>query len=138
MAVKINNALRSNIADRITAYLSGTGGTTGTAGMLRVYGGVRANAAGDLATGPILVQINSLAWSSGSNGTSVLTGTKTGTSGTSGTATWARMSGTDGTSYVIDGDCGTSSTADFVIDASYIITTAVVSLTAATIVQPGQ
>jgi hypothetical protein len=47
MAVKINNALRSNIADRITAYLSGTGGTTGTAGMLRVYGGVRANAAGD-------------------------------------------------------------------------------------------
>jgi len=130
MAIRLNNAMRSAIVNSgIVAFL-------GTAGIVKVYDGVQAANGGDAATGNMLVQINAISWNTGTNGTALITGTKTGTAATAGTATWARLSGTDGTSYVIDGNCGTAATCDFVIDATSIASTSIVSLTAATLVQP--
>jgi hypothetical protein len=130
MAIRLNNAMRSAIVN------SGIVGFLGTSGIVKVYDGVQAANGGDAATGNCLVQINAVAWNTGTNGTALITGTKTGTAGTAGTATWARLSGTDGTTYIIDGNCGTAATCDFVIDAAPIALSSVVSLTAATIVQP--
>ena len=137
MAIKLVNPLRSRIVDVVSAYLSGTNGTSGSGAMLRVYGGTQPGTGGGTAgTQEILVQIDGIAWSSGSNGTAVLAAQVTGTAGTAGAATWARLSGTDGTGYVIDGVCGTSAASDFVIDSASIVATAVVTLTAASIIQP--
>lgn len=130
MALRLNDPLRSIIANGIT-------GTFGTSAILKVYGGVQPGTGGATAgTQEIIVQISGIGWSSGSNGTAVIAGNKVGTAGTSGTALWARLSGSDGTSTIIDGVCGTAANADFVIDSASIANTAVVTLTAATIVQP--
>lgn len=138
MAIRLNDPLRTIIADRVSSYLSGTGGTSGSAGALRVYGGTQPTDGGGTAgTQEILVRIDGIAWSAGSNGTTAIVATKTGTAGTSGTASWARLSGTNGTAYIIDGSCSTSATADFVLDVMVITFEEVVTLTAATIVQPG-
>ena len=138
MAIRLNDPLRTVIADRVSAYLSGTGGTGGSAGALKVYGGTQPTDGGGTAgTQEILVRIDGIAWTAGSNGTATIVATKSGTAGTAGTASWARLSGTNGTAYIIDGSCSTSVTADFVVDAMDIAFEAVVTLTAATIVQPG-
>jgi hypothetical protein len=137
MAIKLNDAIRTAIINSaLIPYISGTGGTSGSAGILKVYGGTQAASPGDAATGPILVQINNIAWATGTTGTSLITGTRTGTAGTAGTATWARLSNGDGTSYVVDGSCGTSTLADYVMDVAGIAASSVVSLLAATFVQP--
>jgi len=130
MAIKLNDPLRSAIVN------AGIVGYLGTSAILTVYNGVQAANAGDAATGSPLVQISGITWNTGTNGTALITGTKTGTAGTAGTATWARLSSADGTTYVMDGNCGTASTSDFVIDTAAIALSSVVSLTAATIVQP--
>jgi hypothetical protein len=146
MAIKILDSVRTQMVDAVVACLSGTSGTAGTiiagtsgsAGALRVYGGTQPGTAGGTAgTQEILVRIDGLSWGAATNGTATLTASKTGTAGTTGTATWARLSGTNGTGYIIDGVCGTAATSDFVIDAAAISADAVVTLTAATIVQPG-
>lgn len=134
MAIRINNALRSKMVDNVTAYLSGTGGTSGSMAMLRVYSGTQPGTAGGT-SGTMLVQIDSISWVAGSNGTATITTNNTGTAATTGVSAWARLSGTDGTTYVIDGNCGTS-TQDFVIDIASITAEGVVTLTAATIIQP--
>jgi hypothetical protein len=130
MAIRLNNAMRSQIVN------SGIVGGFGTSGILKVYGGTQPSTGGEATTQGIIVEIGSIDWGAATNGTALITGTKTGTANTAGTATWARLSGSDGTSYIIDGNCGTASTCDFVIDAVGIASTSIVSLTAATIVQP--
>lgn len=138
MAIKINDALRTKMVNTVVGYLSGTAGTSGNEGMLRVYGGIQPDSGGGTAgTQAILVQIAGIAWSAGSNGTALITASKTGTAGTSGTAVWARLSGSDGTGYIVDGVCGTAVTDTFVIDNAAIAGAAVVTLSAATIIQPG-
>jgi hypothetical protein len=130
MAIRINDTMRSQIVD------AGIIGGLGTSGILKVYGGTQPSVGGEATTQGIIVQIDGISWSPATNGTSLITGTKTGTAGTAGTAAWARLSGTDGTSYVVDGNCGTAATSNFVIDAVAIDSTSIVSLTAATLIQP--
>jgi hypothetical protein len=130
MAIKINDALRSQIVD------SGIVGGLGTSGILKVYGGTQPETGGEATTQGIIVEIGGVSWSASSNGTALIAGNKAGTAGTDGTAAWARLSDSSGTSFVVDGNCGTASTNNFVIDTAEIVTSAVVTLTAATIVQP--
>ena len=145
MAIRLVDKVRTQMVNAVVVCLSGTAGTgipisgtAGSAGALRVYGGTQPSAGGGTAgTQEILVRIDGLSWVAGTNGTATLTASKTGTAGTTGTATWARLSGTDGTAYIIDGVCGTSVAADFIIDVASITVSAVVTLAAATIVQPG-
>jgi hypothetical protein len=137
MALRILDPLRSKVVDTVTAYLSGTDGTAGTIGLLRVFGGTQPGTAGATSgTQGTLVAIEFIAWAAGSNGTAVITGTRTGTAGATGTAAWARLSGSDGTGYVIDGGCGTASTQDFVIDVAGITADSIITLSTATIVMP--
>lgn len=139
MAIRLNDVLASKMVDIVTAYLSGTGGTAGSQGMMRIYNGTQPTVAGGT-SGTLLVAINGLSWTAGTGGSAAINATKTGTcgvgSGTAGTASWGRLSGTDGTGYIIDGSVGTASTSDFVIDAVSIVANSVCSVTAATIVQP--
>lgn len=131
MAIGISNALRSATVDGITGFLSGTNGTKGTAGILCVYDGSQPATGGSTSGCALLVQISGIAWSAGTGGTAVITGNKTGTAGSTSTATWARLSDV-GKTYIIDGDV----VSDFILDSADITEDAVVTLTAATIVQP--
>ena len=137
MAIMINDSLRTKMANVVTAWLSGTNGTSGTAGILKVYGGVQPTSGGTAGTQEILVQISPLGWVAASNGTAALVDVQTGTAGTDGDAVWARLSDSSGTACIVDGNCGTSGLSDFVIDEAEITASAVITLTAASIVQPG-
>lgn len=138
MAIRLNDPIRSKIADQISAYLSGTSGTKGTAGVLKVYNGTQPGTAGGTSgTSLLIVEISPISWSNASNGTAAISTNVTGTAGTDGTATWARLSDSSGTAYIIDGNCGTSAASDFVIDIAEITATSVVTLSAATLIQPG-
>jgi hypothetical protein len=130
MAIRINDPLRTKMVDAVTANL-------GSSGVLKVYAGTQPGTGGATTSETMIVQFESLAWATGSNGTAALLSTKTGTAATNGTAAWARLASTDGSSYVIDGNCGTSAASDFVIDAANISAEAVCTLTKATIIQPG-
>lgn len=131
MALRINDPLRSKI------ITSGIIGGLGTAAVLKVYGGTQPLTGGGTTSEGMIVQISGIAWNTPSNGTANLSTSYLGTAaGTDGTATWARLSDTSGTGYVIDGVCGTSSLSDFIIDNEVISGTAVVTLSSATIVQP--
>jgi hypothetical protein len=146
MAYRINGPLRSLMVDVVTARLSGTNGTAGTQGMLRIYSGA-APATADEAPGAnnvLLVSIASNAagtginWSSGTNGTAVASRAQyLGTAATSGIAQWGRLSGTDGTGYVVQGDVGTSATSAFIINSVTIAALSVVSMNSMTMIQDG-
>jgi hypothetical protein len=138
MAIRINDPLRTKIADYVVAWLSGTGGTSGTSGMLKVYGGTQPTTGGGTAgTQEILVQMDLIGWEAATNGTSAISASVVGTAGTDGDAVWARLSDSSGTAYIIDGGCGTAATCDFVIDEASIAFEAPITLTDATIMQPG-
>ena len=131
MALKLNNAVRSAIVD------SGVVGQLGTDAVLKVYGGTQPGTGGATAgTQAVIVQISGIAWNAATNGTAAILASKTGTAGSSGTSTWARLSDVSGTAYIIDGVCGTASTADFLIDSQVISASAVITLTSATLIQP--
>lgn len=140
MALRINNPLRSGIGDAISKCLSGTGGiagTSGTAGVLKVYTTPQPGTAGVTSgTCTMIVELSPLSWAAGSNGTCTLSASRAGTAVADGTAAWARLSDYSGTGYILDGSCGTAAACDFVIDSTVISSGAVVTLTAATIVQP--
>jgi hypothetical protein len=132
MALRINDPMRSKIIG------NGILGGLGTAAILKIYGGTQPLAGGGATTAGVIVQISNVAWNTPSNGTAVLSTSCQGTAnGTDGTASWARLSDTSGTAYVIDGACGTSSLSEFIIDAEVINGTSVVTLTSADIIQPG-
>jgi hypothetical protein len=132
MALRINNALRVNIVD------TGVVGALGTSAILKVYDGTQPGTAGDATTANLLVEISGLSWNAATNGTAAIASTKTGTAGTTGTATWARLAGTDGSTYIIDGNCGTASTHDFILDNSIIAGLSEVTLITASIIQPSE
>lgn len=128
--IKLNSKFRTAIVQN--AILDHLGTAT-----MKVYDGTQAANAGDAATGNLLVTIAGITWNACTGGTSALTASKAGTSINTGTASWARITDTtSGTAYVIDGDCGTASSADFTIDGQVISSGVVVTLTAATIIQP--
>jgi hypothetical protein len=130
MALKLMNSVRNAIID------AGVVGYFGTA-TLKVFGGTQPGTGGyTYGTQAIIVEISGITWNAASNGTATITGTKTGTAGTSGTSTWARLSDVSGTAYIIDGACGTAATSDFIIDSGVIAEDAVITLTAATVIQP--
>jgi hypothetical protein len=130
--IRLNDPLRTNITP------AGIIAALGTSGMLRVYGGTQPGTGGATAgVGEVIVQMTALSWNPATAGTAALAATKTGTAGTTGTATWARLSDTSGTAYIIDGDCGTGATCNFIISVATITAADVVTLNTASIIQPG-
>lgn len=133
MAIRLNDAIRNAM---VNSVITGLAGTSGSAGMLRIYSGTQPGTAGGTSgTSLLLVQFSGVSWAAASNGTSGILTAYSGTASTTGTAAWGRLSGSDGTSHVIDGDCGIT-TQDFLIDAVVLTAGGSVSLTSASIIQP--
>lgn len=136
MAIRLNNAMRSGIVDGAVVANLGSGSC-----VLRIYNGTQPGTGGGSTSGcTSLVVINTdvPAWDAASNGTATLTaGSYTGTASSNGTATWARLADSTGTTYVIDGGCGTAATSDFVIDTNPFSAGATITLTTCTIIMPG-
>jgi hypothetical protein len=150
MALKLSNDLKNYIINQgIIKQMAGTAGTGGTC-EIKIYSGTQPTNADTEPTGTsgtVLCQIIGIGWG-GSNGTVGATcgtaafGTAAGYTGTgaiTGTAGWARMRtygtnflGSAGT-YTIDGNVGTASTCDFVINSVSIVATGAVSLLTAPI-----
>jgi hypothetical protein len=136
MAIRLNSTLRSYIVDSGVVAVLGSGSA-----LLRLYTGTQPADGGGSTSGCVLlctIDTTAPAWASASNGTAALSaGSYTGTTGTSGTVEWARLSDSGGTSYVVDGNCGTAATCDYVIDSAVFSTAgATVTLTAATLIMP--
>ena len=130
MAIKFDEIIGSVIVDSLVNSLSGS------VSFLQVYDGTQPEIAGGTSGScNLLVQFSGLAWDSASFGSSALLDQKTGTAGTSGTATWARITEDTGI-YIIDGNCGTASTCDFVISNNVIAKNQIITLKKASIVFP--
>ena len=141
MALKLQDDVRTVIVDHVTTLLCGTNGdpmgTRGTVGYLRIFGGTQpTDGGGTSGTQGTLCEIVKISWLPGTTGTAVIVAPRTGTAGSSGTAKWARLSAEDGTSFIVDGGCGTASTQQFVIDVAGITVDSIVTLSSATIVMP--
>lgn len=131
MALSINTAFRNYIMD------NGIVGALGTSAILKVYEGEQPGTAGAATTAALLVEITGIAFDAASDGETYNMETYRGTAGTSGTAGWGRLSGTDGTSYILDGGCGIGLSEDFIISTADITEDDVISLVDITLVQPG-
>jgi hypothetical protein len=137
MAIRLNTNTTTYMANIFGNLFSGTGGTAGTAGILKVYDGTQPGTGGSTSgASNMIIQFSSLSWAVGTNGSCLLSSAVLGTAGMDGTATWARLSNADGSTYIIDGNCGTASTCEFVIDAAEIVQDQVITLSAATFIQP--
>ncbi len=144
-ALKLSTDLKNYIVNQaIVKQMAGTMGTGGTASMTIYTGSQPTNAdtAPSGTSGTVLCIISNMGWG-GSNGTigatsgTVAFGTAGGYTGTGvyeGTAGWARMvtvgAGFTGSAatFRIDGNCGTSTTSNFVIDNATILVDAVVTV----------
>jgi hypothetical protein len=137
MALKLNATMKNYLIDKgMIDQLAGTSGTAGTA-SLNIYNGTQPANADAGTNGTLLCTISNIGWNYGTSGSAALTGTVTGTAGTDGTATWARMStvNSNGT-FCLDGDVGTAGTAIFVINSAALLTDDIVRLLSANIVIP--
>lgn len=133
MAIKLNNALRDAMLDEVITAIS--------PGELKVYDGAQPTTGGGATTANLLVTFSGISWGSSTGGTSSIMSTAgiAGTSATAGTAVWARLSGTDGTTYAIDGNVGTASTeGNFVISTLSFLGDTEITLTELTLIQPGE
>jgi hypothetical protein len=131
MAIKLNDYIASPIVEGISIVLSGTGGA-----RLNVYDGVQPSTAGGTSgASNLLVQFSGLTWVATSYGSCALTNSITGTAGTGGTVSWARLSDV-GETYIFDGNCGTAATCDFIINVGNLGKNQRVVLYSASIVLP--
>jgi len=141
MALRLQDDVRTKVVDYVTVLLCGTAGTPagtrGTVGYLRIFGGVQPGTGGAThGTQGTLCAISYISWLAGTTGTAVISASRTGTAGSTGTAQWARLSYSDGTSFIVDGGCGTAATQQFVIDVAGITVDSIVTLSSATIIMP--
>jgi len=141
MALRLQDDVRTKIVNEVTILLSGTAGTPtgtrGTVGYLRIFGGTQPGTGGATSgTQGTLCEIVKIGWLVGTTGTAVIAASRTGTAGSTGTAAWARLSAENGTSYIVDGGCGTASTQQFVIDVAGITVDSIITLSAASIIMP--
>lgn len=128
MAVGMATNLRNARLDAITTFAGGSC-------KLRIYDGSRPATGGSATT--LLAELTCNATFAGAAAAGVLTLNAI-TSDTSadatGTATWGRITKSDGTTHVLDCSVGTSGT-DVVLNTASIVSGATVSVTAATITE---
>lgn len=111
----------------------------GTGSIIHLYNGTQpANANTAVSTQTLLVSLTiSGSFGTDSNGTITLSSVSDGTAVASGTATWFRITKSDGSTVVMDGSVGTSG-ADLNLNTTTISATQTVSITAGTIVRANQ
>lgn len=102
MAIALSATLRNNRADQITSF-------AGASALLRIYNGTRPATAGTATTLLAELTCNATFAPSASGGVLTLNAiTQDSSANATGTATWFRIVKSDGTTFVMDGDVGTS------------------------------
>lgn len=111
----------------------------GTGAKIRLYDGSQpANANTAVSTQTMLVELTITGgFGTDSNGTLTLGAVTSNAAVATGTATWFRITQSDGTTVVMDGSVGTSN-ADLILDNTNIATTQVVGITSGTIIRANQ
>ena len=108
----------------------------GSGAKINIYDGTQpANANTAVSTQTLLVTLNiSGSFGTDSNGTLTLSSVTNGTAVATGTASWFRITQSNGTTVVMDGSVGTSN-ADMVLDSTSISSGQTVSITSGTIIR---
>lgn len=102
MALALSATLRNNRADAITTFAGGSA-------LLRIYSGSRPATAGTATTLLAELTCNATFAAAASGGVLTLNAiTQDSSANATGTATWFRIVKSDGTTFVLDGDVGTS------------------------------
>src|SRR6187455_1281130 len=102
MAIALSTTLRNNRADQITSF-------AGAAALLRIYSGTRPATGGTATTLLAELTCNATFAAAASGGVLTLNSiTQDSSANATGTATWFRLVKSDGTTFVMDGDVGTS------------------------------
>ena len=102
MAIALSATLRNNRADAITSF-------TGASALLRIYSGTRPATGGTATTLLAELTCNATFAAAASGGVLTLNAiTQDSSANATGTATWFRLVKSDGTTFVMDGDVGTS------------------------------
>lgn len=102
MALAFATTLRNNRLDQITAF-------AGNGALLRIYNGTRPATAGTATTLLAELTCGSPFASAGASGALTMNAiTQDSSADNSGTATWFRIVKSDGTTFVMDGNVGTS------------------------------
>lgn len=124
MTVGMAATLRNNRLDEITGY-------AGASALLRIYDGTRPATGGTATTLLAELTCNATFAPAASGGTLTLNSiTADSSANATGTATWARIVQSDGTTHVLDCSVGTSG-ADINLNTVSIVTGATVSVTSA-------
>ena len=111
----------------------------GSAAIIKIYSGTQpVNANTAISGQTLLVSLNvSGTFGTDSNGTITLSSVTSATAVATGTASFFRITKSDGTTVVMDGSVGTSS-ADMILDNTSIATGQTVSITSGTIIRANQ
>jgi hypothetical protein len=111
----------------------------GSAAIIKIYSGTQpVNANTAISGQTLLVSLNvSGTFGTDSNGTITLSSVTSATAAATGTASFFRITKSDGTTVVMDGSVGTSS-ADMILDNTSIATGQTVSITSGTIIRANQ
>lgn len=124
MAISYDTTLRDNKLDQISAF-------AGNGALLRIYDGTRPATGAAITTQTLLAELTCGTPFAGaaSGGTLTANAISDDTSANaSGTATWFRVVKSDGTTFVMDGDVGTSGS-DLNLDSTSIVAGGTVSVT---------
>ena len=128
MTVGMVAGLRNARLDAITTF-------AGASGKLRIYSGTRPATGGAITTLLAELTLNATFAPAASAGVLTLNAiTSDSSADATGTATWARIFKTDGTTIVLDCSVGTSA-ADIILNTVSIVAAAVVACTSATITE---
>lgn len=128
MALAYSTTLRNAMLDAITTAAGGSA-------LLRIYDGTRPSTGGTATT--LLAELTCNATFAGSASSGVLTLnsiTQDSSANATGTATWFRIVKSDGTTFVLDGNVGTSGS-DLNLTTTSIVATQPVSVTSFTITE---
>jgi hypothetical protein len=124
MAIAFATALRTNRMDQITSFAGGSA-------LLRIYNGSRPATGGTVTTLLAELTCNATFAPGASSGVLTLNAiTQDSSADNSGTATWFRIVKSDGTTFVMDGNVGTSGS-DLNLVTTTIVATQPVSVTSA-------
>ena len=127
MAIGMVTGLRNSRLDAITTF-------AGTNCKLRIYNGTQPATGGTATTLLAELICNATFAPAASSAVLTLNAIANGTAAATGTATWARILKTDGTTIVLDCTVGTSG-ADINLNTTSIVINATVSVTSATITE---
>jgi hypothetical protein len=123
MTVGFVTGLRNARADAITTF-------AGNSGKLRIYSGTRPATGGTATTLLAELTCNATFAPSASGGVLTLNAITSATASATGTASWARLLKSDGTTIVLDCSVGTSG-ADINLNTTAVVSGATVSVTSA-------